>query len=83
MKKSNIEQIIKELARDNFRLYTESYPLENNLASLEACENLSELAMNYWNSRDESEIERDRAERVILADYFIWIQDAFNELLEH
>jgi len=48
MNKENVEQIIKELANDNFRMYPESYHLDDNLATNEASENVQELGISYF-----------------------------------
>jgi hypothetical protein len=73
MKKQNIEQIIKELFSHNYKLYPESYPeSENGLVNEDADDNCEQWALDMWNNRDESEIERDEDLAITLADYKDW-----------
>lgn len=81
MKKNNIAQIIKELAKENFGMYSECYPTENGLATQECAENILTLAQAYYNERNEHEIQRDAENGVSLEDYAIWCQEAFENFL--
>ena len=78
MEKSNVEQIIQELATQNFNMYNESYPIENNLATDEATENAQELAISYFEHRNESEIVRDNNLSITKIDYIDFVMSAFS-----
>lgn len=84
MQKSNVETIIKELAKENARLYPESYPIENGEFTNEACTNFCELAKQYFDNRTEEEIERDETCSTFpidLEDYAKWCGEAINSVL--
>lgn len=76
------ENAITELAKENFTLYPEDYPIENGLVTNEASENVSGLAENYWNNRTELDIKRDEEGGVTLIDYVEWCQAAFSAILQ-
>jgi len=82
MNKENVEQIIKELANDNFRMYPESYHLDDNLATNEASENVQELGISYFQHRNEHEIERDEELNISQIDYVEWCMEEFSNLIE-
>jgi hypothetical protein len=73
MNKQNVEQIIKELFSENYRMYPESYPeSENGLVNEEADDNCEQWAHDMWNNRLDTEIERDEDLGISLADYKDW-----------
>lgn len=86
MGKQQIEQIIKDLARDNFNLYSEQYELKNGLATSEATETAQDLAINYYDNRTNEEIERDEDENItqidyvnfVMAEFETWVQKQFS-----
>jgi hypothetical protein len=82
MKKSNVEQIIKELAMNNFNLYSGSYPLKNGLATEEATMSVQDLGISYYNNREESEFERDEELGITQIDYVDWCMDSFATWIE-
>jgi len=75
------ELAVKELAKENFYLYPEDYPIENGLATDEASENIADLAENYWDNRTELDVARDEKESVTLIDYVEWCFSAFSETI--
>jgi hypothetical protein len=94
MTKKNIEQIIREMFRQNFSLYPESYPLTtgpvNNqikneggdlLVTDEAVINAQDVAKGYWSVRNEDEIERDERVGVTEIDYVDWVMAELSELI--
>jgi len=79
---NNIRTIVMELATTNFRMYPENYPLNSDgLATDEASENAQELAISYYEHRDELEVERDEKAGINKADYVDFVMDAFNSFL--
>lgn len=81
MKKQNVEQIIKELFADNYKMYPESYPeSDNGLVNEEADDNCEQWAHDMWNNRNEPEIERDEELTISLADYKDWAKQKFYAL---
>lgn len=79
MKTANVESIIKDLAYDNFNMYPESYPLnENGTATDEASMAVQDLASNYFDNRQEAEIERDEELGITEMDYVEWCMNAFS-----
>lgn len=82
MNKQNIEQIIRELFRENFNLYPESYPLgENGLMSDEGTITAQEVAKGYYANRAEFEIERDEKAGVTEIYYVEWVMAELSELI--
>jgi len=79
MKTANVESIVKDLAYDNFNMYPESYPLnENGTATDEASMAVQDLASNYFDNRQEAEIERDEDLGITKIDYVEWCMNAFS-----
>lgn len=82
MNKQNIEQIIRELFRQNFSLYPESYPLtEDGLMSEEGTTCAQDNAKGYWAVRNEDEIERDEKAGVTQIDYVEWVMAELSDLI--
>lgn len=82
MQKQNIETIVKEYATENFNLYPESYPLVDGLLSEEGALNYQDLAVNYWDHRNESEVERDNALDITKIDYVDWVGEAISTWIQ-
>lgn len=81
MNKQNIEQIIRELFRQNFNAYPGHYSLtEGGMMSEEGTINAQEIAKTYWDVRNEDEIERDEKAGVTEIDYVEWVMA---ELSDH
>lgn len=83
MNTQNVKQIIQELARQNFALYPESYPLENSLSTNEATINAQELAIAYWDNRLETEEERDEALNISKIDYVNWVMEEYETFVQN
>ena len=84
MNKQNVEQIIKDLAMDNFSLYPENYPLtKDGTTTDEAMENIADLAKLYYETREEEEKERDNKLGIILPDYVDFCMSAFSRFLQN
>lgn len=82
MNKQNIEQIIRELFRQNFNLYPELYPLtEDGLMSDEGTTNAQDVAKGYWDMRTEDEAERDEKAGVTEIDYVEWVMAELADLI--
>lgn len=94
MNRQNIETIIRDLFRQNFNLYPESYPLTTEyvnsmipnkkgelLVTDEAAINAQEAAVGYWNNRNEDEIERDEKAGVTEIDYVEWVMAELSDLI--
>lgn len=82
MNRQNISQIVRELFRDNYNLYPESYPLtEGGLMSEEGKICAQEVARGYWDVREEAEIERDEKAGVTENDYIEWVMSALSGLI--
>ena len=82
MKNENVKQIIQELARQNFNLYPESYPLENGLSTDEATTTAQEVAIGYWDNRNETEIERDEELSITKIDYVNWVMAEYESFIQ-
>jgi hypothetical protein len=76
MKRENIEQIIRDLFKQNYKLYPENYPDQVG----EAINTALLAAEGYWDNRDETEIERDKQAGVTLYDYENWVKAELKEL---
>lgn len=82
MDRQNIQQEVRELFRDNYNLYPESYPLTaDGLMSEEGTLCAQEVARGYWAERNESEIERDEQAGVTEIDYVEWVMAALSGLI--
>lgn len=82
MNKQDIEQIIRELFRQNFNLYPASYPLtEDGLMTEEGTTNAQDVAKGYWAERNDDEIERDEKVGVTEIDYVDWVMAELSELI--
>lgn len=69
MNRQNIEQIIRDLFRQNFSLYPESYPD----SITEAIDTAKVTAKGFWDVRTEDEEQRDQEADVTLQDYESWV----------
>jgi hypothetical protein len=76
---SNIETIIKDLAKQAFNSYPEVY---NSEFPEKCAESISELAKGYWDNRTEDEIERDENAGVDVNDYERWCAAAYEATIE-
>lgn len=82
MNKQNIEQIIRELFRENYRLYPESYPTtDDGLMTDEGTICAQEVAKGYFDNRAQFEIERDEKAGVTKIDYVEWVMAELGELI--
>ena len=72
MKIENIETIIRDLFRDNYRAYPESYKGAEKYRNAKVC------AIGFWQNRTEDEINRDKEAEVVQDDYTNWV---LNELV--
>lgn len=68
MNKQNIEQVIRELFRQNFNLYPENYPD----AIVDSIDTAKLVAAGYWDLRTPDEEQRDAEAGVTLQDYEYW-----------
>jgi hypothetical protein len=75
MNRQNISQIIRELFRENVRLYPEDYKVHADAINM-----AKESAKSYWDNRNEIEIERDNEAKVTLQDYESWCLAELEEL---
>ena len=82
MKKQNVEQIIKELANQNFNLYPESYPRLDGLATNDATENAQDLAAGYFDNREELDKTRDEELEITKIDYVDWVCEEFGKWVQ-
>jgi hypothetical protein len=69
MKRENIEQVIRELFRQNYSLYPDSYS-DTPSAAIKSAKT---VALGYWDNRTDEEIERDEQAEVTDQDYENWV----------
>lgn len=82
MKKEHIEQIIRDLFRQNYNAYPESYTLtEDGLMSEEGTICAQDNAKGYWATRTPDEIERDEQAGVTQIDYVEWVMAELGDLI--
>ena len=82
--RENIQNIIRDLAGENFTAYPECYPIENGKLTDICLNSLDVLAEMYWDNRAESEIERDfnaYPDAVTIEDYKNWVLWKFESLM--
>lgn len=78
------ENAIYDLATENFNLYPESYPLnDDGTATDEASESVQDLATNYFENRTELDAERDEKADVTEIDYVEICMAAFAEWVQN
>jgi uncharacterized protein YijF (DUF1287 family) len=77
MKKQNIEQIIRELFKDNYRSYPEQY-FDSPEQSISTARY---VAKGYWANRTDEEIERDEKAQVTESDYVEWVLVELSNLI--
>lgn len=78
MKKQNIETIIRELFRQGYNAYRESYPDQ----IMEAIKTARVTAAGYWGTRTPEEEQRDKEAGVTLRDYEYWVVAELKEQKE-
>lgn len=76
MKRENIQTIIRDLFRDNYRANPDSYPSQVG----DAVRLALLTAKGYWENRTEDEMIRDAKANVNLADYENWVKAELTEL---
>lgn len=82
MNRQNIETLIRDLFRQNFNAYPESYPLtDDGLMSEEGTTCAQDNAKRYWAVRTEFEIERDEKAGVTEIDYVEWVMVELSDLI--
>lgn len=74
--KNRIEQIVKNLATENFDLYKEEW-VKGKYDEL-GVDALDELANEFINARTDFEIERDKENAITESDYTRWVREAWD-----
>lgn len=74
---------IKALATENFNLYPENYPLTTEVATDEATEAAQDLAVSFFENKNEGEEIRDEQEGITQIDYTEWVMEAFAEWVQN
>lgn len=82
MDKERIKTAVQELARQNFRLYSEDYEIIDLQASAEAIENVKELAINYFENDTEQEAKENAELGIDKSDYVDWVMDEFDKYVQ-
>lgn len=81
MNKDNIQTIIRELFRELYNACSAPYRIEGGLMTEEGSIAAQEVAIQYWNERNENEIERDERAGVTKIDYVEWVMAELSELV--
>jgi len=79
--KSNIENIIWDIASENAAMYPENFEISNGEFTEEATTNMLVAAKGYFDNRTDSEIERDEDADVTLEDYAEWTKKAISHTI--
>lgn len=80
MKTSDIKKIIQQFAREEFELYPESFRLHKGGVASCRTENISQWAMNMWESRSDEEIKRDFHFGLHPDNYIAWAFEEFRKI---
>lgn len=80
MNKKNIEQIIRELFKDNYRAYPSDYDFSNDNGQ-QARLNARSVANEYWDNRQDDEVVRDEQAGVTKEDYVKWVMAELSDLI--
>lgn len=83
MNKQNVKQTIQELAGQNFNLYPEMYKPVNGLATEESILTAQQVAISYWEHREEDEIERDEDLGITKIDYVDWVMAEYETYVQN
>jgi hypothetical protein len=75
MNRQNIETIIRDLFRDNYRAYPETYTGDS------AQQTAIDAGEKYWHNRTEDEMDRDHEADVSKGDYINWCLAELSELI--
>ncbi len=59
MKTKDVKKVIQQFAKDEFIHFPDSFPHNNGTPTKCGTENISQWAINMWDSRDDEEIKRD------------------------
>lgn len=71
------KRIIQELFRENLRLYPESYPADLQ-ESLIHCAN---VALGYWDNRNDLEIEEEQGTDISKIDYVLFCIEEYGNYI--
>ena len=82
MNKNDIKVLIQQIAREEFTLYPESYTTNDPLSPGCWPENISEWAMNMWESRSDEEITRDKKLGLHPDNYISWAFETFEDVYQ-
>ncbi len=77
MKTKDVKRIIQQFARDEFFLYPDSFPYKSGSITMCDTDNISQWAINMWESRTDEEIERDFKLGLHVDNYIIWAFEEF------
>ncbi len=73
---------VAELATQNFNLYPEDYEIKDGLATNDASEAAQDLAISYFNNREDLEIEQENELDITQIDYVEAVMTAFSEWVQ-
>jgi 6-pyruvoyl-tetrahydropterin synthase len=81
MNRQNVKQIIQELARQNYNLYSDgfSYNPKGGALTQEEKGIAEAVAKGFWDNRTEDEIERDETLEITSEDYRHWVVESVEE----
>lgn len=77
MKTKDVKKIIQDFAKEEFIQNPDSYPSKAGTLTTCGVENLSQWAMNMWESRNDEEIQRDFTLGLHPDIYLAWAFEAF------
>jgi hypothetical protein len=74
MNRDNVKQVIQELARQNFNQYSEDW--------VNDVYDTKDIAIGYYENRDQYEVERDAELNITESDYINWVDSEFKNWKE-
>lgn len=80
MNKKNIQLIIRDLFKDNYRAYPNDYDISNDNGQ-QARLNARTVAIEYWRNRQQDEADRDAQAGVTKKDYINWVMAELSDLI--
>jgi hypothetical protein len=77
MKTTDVKTLVQQAASEAFSRYPDSFPLRDGIITSCCTENISQWAINMWESRPDEEIARDFHLGLNADNYMVWAFEAF------
>ena len=79
MKTRDVKKTIQQLAREEFFLYPGSFSYKSDRINRCYTDNISQWAINMWESRTDEEVARDFQLGLHVDNYIVWAFEEFKK----